>query len=598
MANILSAQITADGSKFTKTLGQLQAQLKSFENGLKNAGSVESFNRLNRAIDATKNRITALNGVQGQFSRSSDQSTQALINLSRVAQDAPYGFIGIANNLNPLLESFQRLKSSTGSTGTAFKALGAALTGPAGIGLALGVASSLLVTFGDKLFGAAAASKASEDALKSYGDEIDNVKEKVDGLADSLQFLNQLGSINIKISGLGDVLDLQGQAVSQRQFTQDLLDSQQRLRDERQKIFQDENLNEKDRAKALEDNNKAILELDKKLTESRQAQSIIQRRIALQRVEDQKDANKKAQEDYDKYVRDTIAKAKQLADFLDKFTNRSFSFEVDPRDTLGETFTRAKEFIEKAINQQRSFNFKLDARIEFEKIVLPNIEEDAKKTRDAFEKAIQAEFSKAPLQIQVNTSMQEGANRSQEFFNALGLPELGANFKSFLLPFQKDIINTANLVNATLTPAFDSFFDALLEGENPIQGFFEGLRRAIGSFVKEIGTAIIKALLLQAIFKAFNFGGGGVGDIFKGLLGFRAAGGPVNAGGSYVVGEKGPELFVPNTGGRIVSNADINRGGMGSLQTQPVQVGGQVRVSGNDLILVLANANRSQGRLL
>lgn len=125
------------------------------------------------------------------------------------------------------------------------------------------------------------------------------------------------------------------------------------------------------------------------------------------------------------------------------------------------------------------------------------------------------------------------------------------------------------------------------------------MTKAIGSFIKEIGTAIIKALLLQAIFKAFNFGGGAsFVDIFKGLLGFRAAGGPVNAGGSYVVGEKGPELFVPNTGGRIVSNADINRGGMGSFQTQPVQVGGQVRVSGNDLILVLANANRSQGRLL
>ena len=37
----------------------------------------------------------------------SNQATNALTNLSRVAQDAPYGFIGIANNLNPLLESFQ-----------------------------------------------------------------------------------------------------------------------------------------------------------------------------------------------------------------------------------------------------------------------------------------------------------------------------------------------------------------------------------------------------------------------------------------------------------------------------------------------------------
>jgi len=36
--------------------------------------------------------------------------------------------------------------------------------------------------------------------------------------------------------------------------------------------------------------------------------------------------------------------------------------------------------------------------------------------------------------------------------------------------------------------------------------------------------------------------------------GFRAAGGPVNTGSAYVVGEKGPELFVPTSNGNIVPN--------------------------------------------
>lgn len=35
---------------------------------------------------------------------------------------------------------------------------------------------------------------------------------------------------------------------------------------------------------------------------------------------------------------------------------------------------------------------------------------------------------------------------------------------------------------------------------------------------------------------------------------FRAAGGPVTAGGAYIVGEEGPELFVPSRSGRIVPN--------------------------------------------
>jgi lambda family phage tail tape measure protein len=56
-----------------------------------------------------------------------------------------------------------------------------------------------------------------------------------------------------------------------------------------------------------------------------------------------------------------------------------------------------------------------------------------------------------------------------------------------------------------------------------------------------------------------------------GMFGFnlpaRALGGPVNAGQPYLVGEKGPELFLPNTSGNIVPN---NKMGQGSA------AGGQV----------------------
>ena len=74
-------------------------------------------------------------------------ATSALTDLSRIAQDAPYGFMAISNNLNPMLESFQRLKVETGSTGGALKAMSASLMGPAGIGIALAVVSAAIVYF-------------------------------------------------------------------------------------------------------------------------------------------------------------------------------------------------------------------------------------------------------------------------------------------------------------------------------------------------------------------------------------------------------------------------------------------------------------------
>ena len=78
----------------------------------------------------------------GAVVKGSNSAAFALTNLGRVAQDAPFGFIGIQNNLNPLLESFARLKQETGGTGSALKALGQSLIGPAGLGIALSVVSA------------------------------------------------------------------------------------------------------------------------------------------------------------------------------------------------------------------------------------------------------------------------------------------------------------------------------------------------------------------------------------------------------------------------------------------------------------------------
>ena len=53
-----------------------------------------------------------------------------------------------------------------------------------------------------------------------------------------------------------------------------------------------------------------------------------------------------------------------------------------------------------------------------------------------------------------------------------------------------------------------------------------------------------------------NFGGTferGSG-LLGGLFGKRAAGGPVRSGGSYMVGERGPEMFSPGVSGTITPN--------------------------------------------
>jgi hypothetical protein len=164
----------ADGVKdVSSELLATQNNLKNFENALKKATNSKEVEYLQRAVTGLKSKLEVLNstqnnllGTQNKFVAGSNQASQALTNLGRVAQDAPFGFIGIANNLNPLLESFQRLKVETGSTKGALQALGGSLMGAGGLGLALS-----LVT---------AAVSFAQMGFRAWGVENEEAKKKVD----------------------------------------------------------------------------------------------------------------------------------------------------------------------------------------------------------------------------------------------------------------------------------------------------------------------------------------------------------------------------------------------------------------------------------
>jgi hypothetical protein len=81
---------------------------------------------------------------------------------------------------------------------------------------------------------------------------------------------------------------------------------------------------------------------------------------------------------------------------------------------------------------------------------------------------------------------------------------------------------------------------------------FEDLKRMALSVLAEIASAAIRS----GVREATKGGGGGAAGLvaaLSGLLGApgRATGGPVAPGRAYVVGERGPELFVPTASGRV-----------------------------------------------
>lgn len=92
---------------------------------------------------------------------------------------------------------------------------------------------------------------------------------------------------------------------------------------------------------------------------------------------------------------------------------------------------------------------------------------------------------------------------------------------------------------------------------------FEDLGRVALSVMNDIASAAISGGLRNLFGGGPGGSGGGLLNIGTSLLGGvlgapgRATGGPVSGGRAYMVGERGPEIFVPTAAGRIVQGASL-----------------------------------------
>ena len=88
---------------------------------------------------------------------------------------------------------------------------------------------------------------------------------------------------------------------------------------------------------------------------------------------------------------------------------------------------------------------------------------------------------------------------------------------------------------------------------------FEDLKKVALSVLAEIASSALKSGL-NGIFGGGGGGSGGLlgtgSQLLGSLLGLpgRATGGPVSPGRAYMVGERGPELFVPTSSGSIAAS--------------------------------------------
>lgn len=100
-----------------------------------------------------------------------------------------------------------------------------------------------------------------------------------------------------------------------------------------------------------------------------------------------------------------------------------------------------------------------------------------------------------------------------------------------------------------------AFGDWITGAETDWNRLFQGLAR-------DLAILALRTSVIQPLFGGGASGGTGlIGTLLSGLLPGRASGGPVQAGRPYMVGEQGPEPFIPTTDGFILPNGAMQGGG-------------------------------------
>jgi hypothetical protein len=170
-----------------------------------------------------------------------------------------------------------------------------------------------------------------------------------------------------------------------------------------------------------------------------------------------------------------------------------------------------------------------------------------------------------------------------------------------------NLISASNQVKVaadSIGTAFGNTFKSLINGtasaREAFAGFFQSIADSFANMAAQMITEYIKLQIiglakqfLDPIGSIFGAGGapnlsgafgntGGLGSSQFGvgipsLVGSRGVGGPIASSGAYLVGERGPELFMPGRSGTIVPN-----GGMGGANvTVNVDASGNANVQGD-----------------
>lgn len=237
-----------------------------------------------------------------------------------------------------------------------------------------------------------------------------------------------------------------------------------------------------------------------------------------------------------------------------------------------ETFSKSSSIttVERLDAQTKAFEKTADANARLQ-AMKEKLAETEKKSGELFGDVIAARSIKTPdVKLSDLDTRLMSLNRQIAQQNVFGDLNDPATIKALT-----DLENQRSLIYQRMIPLLEKQKQLAIEVGNAFGSAVEDAimsGKKFADVLRSLGDELVRLFLREQLIQPISKG---VSAMFSGLFGGvsagtataipapgRAVGGPVGGGSLYTVGEKGPELFVPDSAGRIIPNASL-RGGSG-----------------------------------
>jgi hypothetical protein len=195
---------------------QLTAKAKQLKVSLSQATNEQQIASFNAELEQTNIELTRLNALGKTFANSSTQSFNkfrvsagaaggSAIAFNRIIQDAPFGIIGVGNNIQQFAEQLGALRTTTGSTGAALSTFFRSLfTGSNLVILGVSAITAALTAYQLGAFDSAEETKDLAKELEDYKNTLDGVSRgQIDGAQSAQKQIQAFQLLRLQAENLG-----------------------------------------------------------------------------------------------------------------------------------------------------------------------------------------------------------------------------------------------------------------------------------------------------------------------------------------------------------------------------------------------------------